>query len=175
MFIEKEPRPEAAKAQKPKVPEPVETKKPPKKDMASMTYKEQVKTVSSGKKTAAALPKKSPVEELRALFAQFNMPANLIPNNVEKFTFDKNSGRLVIELKNSFKKEFNEENVLSFDGTITGTLKSGQFTSVTGITKGTASITDIKRVRDGVIGIKGKLGPFSKTLEFKDEDIPPMP
>jgi hypothetical protein len=179
MYIQKEDTVSTAtKNQKAKILEDVDKKKP-KKELQGMTYDEQMKNLQPGKTGSATakedLVKKSAIEQLKALFKSMDLPEALVPNNVEKFTFDASTGKLTIELKAMFKVKFNEENELTFEKTITGILQKGSLTGIKGIKKGNASITEINRNKPGVFNVTGKLGPFSKTLAFADEDIPAMP
>lgn len=182
MYIEKEPvkTVEDKKAKKALEKEPVEATKSKKKEglKATVGYAAQSKVVSpreAPKPAESAQPEKDPVEDLKKLFREMDLPDRLVPANVADFTFDRATSTLVIQLKNAFSRQFDAENTVSFDKTIAGTLQKGAFTGVTGIRRGSASIVSIERTRPGVIGIRGKLGPFSKTLEFKDEQIPSLP
>lgn len=180
MYIQKEPeRLGATKTQKAKE-EVLEKSSKKKKSLGGLTYDEQQKALKPKKvsaQTAVARQEErsSAVEKLKAIFRENDLPPNLVPNNVEKFAYDPASGNLVMELKNSFTKHFSEEHALTFEKVITATIKRGELLNITGIRKGSASLIEIRRSRPGYIAIRGKLGPFSKTLEFKEVDIPSMP
>lgn len=180
MFIEKEPAKtvQDQKAKKALEKEPVETAKSKKRDEVKATagYVAQSKVVAQ-REASAPVPegRKDPVSDLKKLFRDMNLPDKLVPENVVDFTYDASTGALVVQLKNGFSKQFDAENTVTFDKTISGTLKPGQFTGITGLKRGSASIVSITRSKPGMIAITGKLGPFSKTLEFKDEQIPSLP
>lgn len=182
MFIEKEPQ-KAAEAKKAR---DAVQKEPPveqgkRKDIKAMPYQDQVKAVSPREKKAPAgrapeaIQAKDPVADLRALFREMNLSEKLVPGNVQSFSYDRASGMLVIELRESFSRKFDNENTVTFERSISGVLRKGSLSGIDGIRRGSAAIVEIDRVREGVIGIRGKLGPFSKTLEFKDEQIPSLP
>jgi hypothetical protein len=181
MFIEKEPQKAAedlkAKKALDKEP-PVEAKA--RKDLKGMGYDEQVKAVQVRKDSARRQPEgpaapSDPVTDLRKLFTENNLCERLVPGNVETFTYDPASGALFVQLKEAFSKRFDAENTVSFAKTISGTLKAGSFSGLSGITRGSATIVSISRLQNGSIGIRGKLGPFAKTIEFRDEQIPSLP
>jgi len=181
MFIEKEPA-KAAEAKKMKEEAAREPVKDPKKREAAVGgFAEQTRKVSprtqEDRKTRlpAAPQNKDPVEELRRLFRENNLPEKLVPTNVVDFHHDPASGALSITLKSGFSKKFDEENTVTFDRTISGVLKPGSFGGLSGITKGSATITAMSRSRAGKIAISGKLGPFSKTLEFDEASLPGLP
>ncbi len=117
----------------------------------------------------------NPAAELRRLFRENDLPDKLVPENVADFTYDPKTGTLVIQLNNAFSRQFDAENTVTFDKTISCNLRKGALTGITGIRRGSASIVEIKRTKPGVIAICGKMGPFSKTLEFKDEQLPSLP
>jgi hypothetical protein len=121
------------------------------------------------------LGQEDPVTALRALFAQMDLPQKLVPSNVANYNYDPASGSLLIQLKSSFSKQFDAENTVTFEKEISGVLRKGSLTGITGIKRGSASITSIERSRPGIFAITGKLGPFSKKVEFKDESVPDMP
>jgi len=182
MFIEKEPQKavEAKKAKEAMAKEPVTEKPSVKKELKGLPYQDQVKAVSPReKKTAAgrtpeAVQTKDPVSELKKLFREMNLSERLVPANVVNFNYDRGSGVLTIELKESFSRKFDAENTVTFDRHISGVLRKGSLSGIEGIRRGNAAIVEIERLREGVIGVRGKLGPFSKTLEFKDEQIPSL-
>jgi hypothetical protein len=181
MFIEKEP-PKAAEAKKVKeamAKEPAPEGK--KKDLQGMGYEEQVKKVSPRAaapvqaKLPAAPQNEDPVEALRRLFRENDLPDKLVPANALEFKHDPASGALTIVLKNGFSRKFDEENTVTFDRTISGVLQKGAFSGISGITKGNATITSMSRARAGIVAVRGKLGPFGKTMEFRDEALPSLP
>lgn len=181
MYIEKEPEKTVKEQQAKKAleKEPVDPAKAKKKEELKATtgYVAQAKAVSARDQvpSPSSAPKKDPVAELKKLFREMDLPDKLVPENVINFTYDAGSGRLVIELKSAFSKQFDAENTVSFDKTISGTLERGRFTGIAGVRRGSASIIEIARLRPGIVGIRGKMGPFSKTLEFRDEQIPSLP
>jgi len=181
MYIEKEPTKAVAdqKAKKALEKEPVDATKKKKEEVkAAQGYAAQTKVVSAREAPKPGQPaagQKDPVSDLKKLFREMDLPDKLVPANVLDFHYDQGSGSLTITLKNAFSRQFDAENTVSFDQTISGTLQKGSFTGISGIHRGSASIVEIARTRPGVIGIRGKLGPFSKTLEFKDEQIPSLP
>lgn len=159
--------------------EPPQQKK--KDELKGLPYADQKKKVQAREKTVQKTPQpegptqKDPVSDLKKLFRDHSLPDKLVPTNVVDFRFEPSTGALVIHLKSAFSKSFDAENTVSFDQVITGVLKDGSFEGITGITRGNANIVGITRIRPGVIGIRGKMGIFSKTLEFKDEQIPSLP
>jgi len=184
MFIEKEPQKaaEAKKAKQALQKEPVVDKpKSAKADLKGLPYQDQVKAVSARERKAAAgrtpeaVQAKDPVAELRQLFREMNLCDRLVPGNVASYNYDRASGSIVIELRDSFSRKFDAENTVTFDRTISGVLRKGSLSGIDGIRRGTAAIVEIARSREGVTSIRGKLGPFSKTLEFKDEQLPSLP
>lgn len=181
MFIEKEPA-KAAEAKKMKEEAAREPVKDPKKrevpagGFAEQSRKASPRTQQESKPRLPAAPEnKDPVEELRRLFRENNLPEKLVPTNVVDFRHDPSSGALTITLKSGFSKKFDEENTVTFDRTISGVLKPGSFSGLSGVTKGSATITAMSRSRPGKIAISGKLGPFSKTLEFEEASLPSLP
>lgn len=182
MYIEKEPAKtvQDQKAKKALEKEPVQAPKDKKKEelKAAGGYAAQSKAVSAREAPRPgqpAAPQKDPVADLKKLFREMDLPDKLVPENVADFSYDQATGALVIQLKNAFSRQFDAENTVSFDKTISGTIQKGVFSGLTGIRRGSASIVSIERTRPGVVGIRGKLGPFSKTLEFKDEQLPSLP
>jgi len=144
-------------------------------------YRAQAMAVSAheqvpGKKGAAAATKKADsIGELKKLFRDMDLPEQLAPNNVEGVDFDPKNGNLTIRLKNSFSKQFDQENTITFEKTISANLTRGSMAGISGIRRGSATIVSITRKAPGVVAILGKLGPFSKTLEFRDEQLPTLP
>lgn len=183
MFIEKEPA-KAAEDKKVKQAlekDPVQEKSAAQKELKGMAFPDQVKAVKPAEKEAqisgpatTASKQKDPYGELKRLFSEMGLPDKLVPSNVDNFTFDPSTGTLVITLKGTFSKQFDAENTVSFGRVITGTLQKGSFSGISGISRGSASIVEISRLKAGVVGIRGKLGPFAKTLEFRDEQIPSL-
>jgi len=183
MFIEKEPQKaiEDKKLKQAVEREPLDPSKA-KKDLKGLAFAEQVKAVSAKPKQQpgpatpkAPAHKKDPVAELKKLFRDMSLPDRLVPTNVESFTHNPGTGDLAIVLRDSFSRSFDAENTFTFEKTIVGHISRGSFSGIAGIRKGSAAIVDISRVRDGVLGFRGKLGPSGKALEFKDEQIPSMP
>lgn len=181
MYIEKEPAKavENAKAKKALEKEPPPESKA-KKDLKGLPYQDQVKAQSPRAPEAARTPeavkaKGDPVGELKRIFRDMDLPEKLVPANVLDFSFDAKTGALVIQLREAFSKSFDAENTVSFDRTISGTLKRGSLAGISGISRGSAAIVEMSRARAGVVAIRGKLGPFSKTMEFKDEQLPGLP
>ena len=113
--------------------------------------------------------------ELVELFKAMDLPEKLVPKNVVDYHYDRSSGNIKIRLSSGFEKAFDKENVLKFDSVIEGRLKHGEFTRITGIHRGSASIVSVHRSRPGHIAITGKLGFFHKTIEFADSVIPDLP
>lgn len=182
MFIEKEPQKtlDDQKQKKALDKEPPVENRGARKELKGLPYVEQVKAVQARENIQKRQPEgpgpsADPVTDLKKLFSDNGLCDKLVPTNVESFSYDPASGALVVKLKSAFSKRFDEENTVSFAQTITGTLKAGSFSGISGITRGSAVIVEILRTRSGVIGIRGKLGPFSKTVEFKDEQIPSLP
>jgi len=182
MFIEKEPV-KAAEAKKVKdaiQKEP--TPEPKKKDLQGMAFEDQNKALSTRGKAApdiakapAAPAKGDPLEEVRRLFRENDLPEKLVPANIVDFRHNPASGALTITLKAGFSRKFDEENTVTFDRVISGVLQKGSFSGISGITRGSATITAMSRAKAGVVAIRGKLGPFGKTMEFKDEALPGLP
>ena len=168
------------KAAKLDPPAPRKAKKAELKEMKG-GFRAQTKAVSAreqvpGSKGAVAAKKgPAPLSDLRKAFQDNDLPERLVPTNVESADYDAKTGSLSITLKNSFSKRFDEDNTITFEKNISGNLARGAFTGITGIKKGSASIVSISRKEPGVVAIKGKLGPFSKTLEFRDEQLPSLP
>lgn len=182
MYLDKEPAKtvQDQKAKKALDKEPPEAAKAKKKEemKAAGGFAAQTKVVAAReppKPGQVAAPQKDPVADLKKLFREMDLPDKLVPENVADFSFDPGSGALVIQLKNAFSRQFDAENTVTFDKTISGTLQKGSFNGLTGIRRGSATIVSIERTKAGVIGIRGKLGPFSKMIEFKDEQIPTLP
>ncbi|MBM4394191.1 MAG: DUF538 domain-containing protein [Deltaproteobacteria bacterium] len=183
MFIEKEPQKavENKKAKESLAKEPVAEKAPAKQALKGLPYNDQVKAVSPREKkapagrTPEAVSAKDPVSELRKLFREMNVCDKLVPGNVVNFTYDRASGSIAIELRESFSRKFDAENTVTFERHVSGVLRKGSLSGLDGIRRGTAAIVEIERVREGVTAIRGKLGPFSKTVEFRDEQIPSLP
>lgn len=181
MFIEKEPA-KAAEAKKVKeslAKEPAPEGK--KKDLQGLGYDEQVKKVSPRAaetpkaKLPAAPDKVDPVEALKRLFRENDLPEKLVPTNVADFQHDPGSGALTIQLKSGFSRKFDEENTVTFEKTISGVLSKGSFAGISGITKGSATITSMSRSAPGMVAIRGKMGPFGKTLQFREAALPSLP
>ena len=180
MFIEKAPE-KAAKnkeAQKALEKEPVAQPATKKDELKGLPYQDQVKATSprkdEPKRAVDAVQAKDPVGDLKKLFNEMGLTDKLVPANVESFTFDPKSGALSISLKAGFSRQFDKDNTVTFERSITGTLTKGALTGISGIKRGSAAITDISRPRSGIVAIRGHVGPFSKTLEFKDEQIPSL-
>lgn len=153
---------------------PSKTKDTAKKMAASKKGKKEIapptlKRGKEGKENA------SPVEELKALFIQNDLPPQLVPNNVVEYHYNPSSGDLKVKLASGFEKAFDKENVLKFDSVIEGRLKPGKFTRIKGIHRGSASIISVERAKPGFVAITGKLGWFKKTLEFSDSALPDLP
>ena len=119
--------------------------------------------------------KKDPVQELKELFSRMNLPEKLVPTNVVDYEYDPSSGAISIELKSSFTKQFDADNAVTFEKRITGVLENGKISGISGIRRGSAKIVEIKREKPGEVAITGKLGFFSKTLRFKDSQLPSLP
>lgn len=119
--------------------------------------------------------KKDPVKGLRELFSRMDLPTKLVPENVVDFHFDSSSSTLSIELKNSFTKQFDADNAVTFEKHITAVLENGRLAGISGIKRGSARIVEISRSKPGEIAITGRLGPFSKTLRFMDSQLPALP
>ena len=182
MFIEKEPAKAAEnqKAKKALEKEPVPESKA-KQELKGLPYQDQIKAQSPKAPAAiragaeAVKAKGEPASDLKRLFRDMDLPEKLAPSNVVDFTFDAKTGGLAIQLKEGFSKSFDAENTVSFDKTVSGTLQRGSLSGISGISRGSASIVEMSRARPGVIAIRGKMGPFSKTMEFKDEQLPGLP
>lgn len=180
MYIKKDPE-KSGEAKAKKIPQP-EVEKPKK---ASLDARLTATSTKASAKAQIAQERRSaqpegpgqedPVTALRALFAQMDLPQKLVPNNVEGFDYDAASGSLVIRLKASFSKQFDAENTVTFEKEISGVLRKGSLTGIKGIKRGSASIIAVTRSRPGVFAITGKLGPFTKTVEFKDASVPDLP
>jgi hypothetical protein len=180
MYIKKDPEKSGeAKAKKTAQPELEKPKKPAvdARLVASSTKgMAKAETAQEQKRAQPEGPgQEDPVAALRALFAQMDLPQKLVPSNVQSYNYNPATGSLVIQLKSSFSKQFDAENTVTFEKEISGVLRKGSLTGITGIKRGSASIISISRSRPGVFAITGKLGPISKTVEFKDESVPDMP
>ena len=185
MFIDKEPQKavDDLKAKKALDKEPVaEIKSARKEGLKGLPYEDQVKATSMRDKKNELLPRapegvagKDPIGELKNLFSQMGLCERFVPNNVVSYDYEPKSGALVVHLAAGFSKQFDAENTVTFGKTISGTLKNGSFSGVSGITRGSATIVEISRKAPGVIAIRGKMGPFSKSIEFKDDQIPSLP
>lgn len=163
--------------------EPPQPKKDKKAELKTMKggFRAQTKAVSAREQVpanqGAVAAKKSPEPhgDLKKAFRDNDLPERLVPTNVESADYDRKTGNLSITLKNGFSKRFDEENTITFEKRVSGHLSKGCLAGISGIRRGSASIVSITRKEPGVVSIKGKLGPFSKTLEFRDEQLPSLP
>lgn len=183
MFIEKEPA-KAAEAkkvrdalQKDPAPQPAG-----KKGLQEMGFQDQSKALSARKPVAMASPSLAsapaggdPVAEVRRLFRENDLPETLVPTNLVDFRHDPASGALTLTLQSMFSRKFDPENTVRFDRVIAGVLQKGSFSGISGITQGGAAIVAMSRSRPGVIAIRGRVGPFGKSMEFRDEALPALP
>lgn len=182
MFIEKEP---AKAAEAKKVKEAVQKEpapEPKKKNLQGMAFEDQTKALSTRGKDPIATPKMpsapanaDPLTEVRRVFRDADLPEKLVPTNIVDFKHDPGSGALTITLKAAFSRKFDEENTVQFDRVISGVVQKGSFSGISGITRGSATIVSMSRLKPGVVAIRGKLGPFGKTMEFRDESLPGLP
>ena len=179
MFIEKEPKKavENQKVKKAVDKEPSEIKKP-KKDLKAKPYQEQLKATSPRAKkqeiVKAADQKKDPATELRKMFRDMDMPEKLAPSNVDHFHYDAKTGSLTISLKGAITRQFDKDNTITFEDSISGTIHKGAFTGIDGIRKGHGQITSIVRLHMDVVAMRAELGHDSKTLQFRDKKIPAL-
>ncbi|NOZ01142.1 MAG: DUF538 domain-containing protein [Deltaproteobacteria bacterium] len=185
MVLSKEP-PEAVDAKKTAkkdaARDPIPANKAKKTELKEMRggYAAQARAVSAREQVpkqgaVAAVKSPDPIGALQKAFRDMDLPEKLAPTNVESVDYDPKTGDLSITLKSGFSKRFDEENTITFEKNVSGNLTRGAFSGISGIRRGSASIVSISRKGPGVVAIRGKLGPFSKTLEFRDEQLPNLP
>lgn len=180
----------ALEAAKPKadVKKPADGVKP--NPLKSMTLEEQQAllkpsrgTATDAQKPIAAQPEApTPYDEVVAILAQNKLSAALAPRNIKNYEYNKGSGQLTLNLMAGFTKEITDEkgakHQVKFDQHILMSTWSGRLTNIQGVTVPSshgARLTDIEMPGGGMIRLTGRVGIFSKSLEIKEADFPPLP
>jgi len=174
----------------PKKPLPTDKKPAPKTGgLKGMTLEEQMSALSVQKKGTAQdpnaakappPPEETPYAKVVALLQSHRLPAVVAPKNIA--SFDLKGEKLTLNLANGFTKEIVDDkggkNQVKFDAKLTMKIGNGKISGIEGITVPSshgARVTDIQSLGNGFLRLTGKVGIFSKSLDIKEADFPPLP
>ncbi len=123
-----------------------------------------------------------PYNQVQAILKKHNIPGVVLPTNIKDYEYKPSNGALKIILTNGFMKEITDAtgktHEIKFDQVLEMKLEGTRLNSIRGITIPTshsARLTDIVVQGNGYLRLTGRVGFFSKSLELKQTDFPPLP